>query len=217
MLSHPPPRLVPPPPERTGSSSDAADDQRLADGLRARREWAERAALERYTPQVRRVLVRILGSPAEVDDLGQEVFLRGINRIGELREGVALRSWFTSFAVNVAREALRARARRRWLLFFAPAELPEPDGEAAETNPDAKADASRALRATYEVLGQMRTAARTAFTLRHLDGMELGEVASACGVSLSTIKRRLEAAEETFRARARRHPLLRAWLEEGEL
>jgi len=146
--------------------------------------------------------------------------------LAELRAGVALASWFTSFAVNVAREAMRARARRRWLLFLAPHALPEPiDGGAAAgpqahgyagADVDARMDAGRALRATYEVLERMGIAARTVFALRHLEDMELTEVASACGVSLATVKRRLAAAEQTFLARARRHPQLAAWLEEEE-
>src|SRR3954470_21877946 len=104
-MRHPPPRLVLP--IEPAESLDPAEGDQLLDGLRAQRAWAERVALEKFTPHVRRVLVRILGSTAEVEDLTQEVFLRGLDRIGELREGVSLKSWFASFAVHVAREMLR--------------------------------------------------------------------------------------------------------------
>jgi RNA polymerase sigma-70 factor (ECF subfamily) len=205
-------------PPTNATADPSAEEELLVDALRARRAWAERAALSRFTPVVRRVLLRILGTAAEVDDLCQEVFLRALDRLDGLRAGVELRSWFTSFAVNVAREMLRKRARRRWLLFFAAEDLPEPELGPALTDADVAADldARQAVRAVYAVLGRMRVDLRTAFALRHLEGMDLQDVARACQVSLATIKRRLEAAETMFRMHARRRPELEAWLGESE-
>jgi RNA polymerase sigma-70 factor (ECF subfamily) len=219
-VRHPPPRLVPPIGE-TGSSDDPGDadgddeaaDERLEDALRSGRAWAEREVLRRFTGPVRRVLVRIVGSSAEIDDLTQEVFLRGLDRIARLRPGTGLRRWFTGFAVNVAREMLRARARRRWLVFIEPRKLPAAADDRVVAGPlDAEADAVRALRATYEVLAELPADPRTLFALRHLEGMELAEMAATCGVSLATIKRRVARAEQAFQARAARHPWLRAWV-----
>jgi len=118
--------------------------------------------------------------------------------------------------VNVAREALRARARRRWLLFFAPEELPD----ALEQPPllamlDGAADARRALHAIYGVLDTMSASGRTLFVLRRFEGWELAEMAAAFGVSLATIKRRIADAEKIFFARAERDPVLASWLGEG--
>lgn len=189
------------------------DEERLVDALRVGRAWAERTLVEQHAGQVRRVLVRILGAEADLDDLAQEVFLRAIERVCHLRDGVTLKSWVTSFAVNVAREALRRRARRRWLSFFAPEDLPEPEAEMQDEGTGA--DARAALRATYAVLDTLSADLRTAFALRHVDAMELADIAQACGVSLATIKRRLERAEAAFGARARKHPELQAWSEEG--
>ena len=211
------PRLAPP--AEPGGAPALADDEHLQDALRAGRPWAEREVLERFTSHVHRVLVRILGSTAELDDLTQEVFLRALRQIGRLRGGIGLSPWLASFAVNVARETLRARWRRRWLVFFAPPDLPEPlDGRGVrgQLDADACADATRAVRATYEVLDDMGASARALFALRHIEGMELTELSSAFGVSLATIKRRVASAEKTFRARARRHEVLRDWIEEGD-
>jgi RNA polymerase sigma-70 factor (ECF subfamily) len=200
-------------PNVDGEPSAAEDPARLVEGLRNGEAWAERTLLERHTPSVRRVLVRILGATRDVDDLTQEVFLRALDRLDDVNDPSGLAPWLLRFAVNVAREALRSRARRRWLLFLPPEELPEsPD----EVDGGRAAEAARAVRATYEVLDGLSVDARLAFTLRHIDEMELADVARACGVSLATIKRRLVAAEATFAARARKVPALRGWLEEGE-
>ncbi len=71
------------------------------------------------------------------------------------------------------------------------------------------------MRAFYEVVGRMDADARIAFTLRFVDGMELAEIAGACGVSLATIKRRLKAAEADFAERGQAHEALAGWFEEG--
>jgi RNA polymerase sigma-70 factor (ECF subfamily) len=56
---------------------------------------------------------------------------------------------------------------------------------------------------------------RIVFALRFVDGMELGEIAEACELSLSTIKRRLGKAEERFTRIAGREPSLVDWIGGG--
>ena len=65
--------------------------------------------------------------------------------------------------------------------------------------------------AVREALAVLSSDERIAFSLRHLEELELTEVASACGVSLSTVKRRLKRAEERFDALALRDPRLAGW------
>jgi RNA polymerase sigma-70 factor (ECF subfamily) len=65
------------------------------------------------------------------------------------------------------------------------------------------------------LLGRLPSDERIAFALRHIEGMELGRLAEACGVSLATIKRRLARAEQRFARAAARDEVLKRWLEEG--
>jgi RNA polymerase sigma-70 factor (ECF subfamily) len=88
-------------------------------------------------------------------------------------------------------------------------ELPEVDAGVAP------GEIQDAMRATYAVLEKLSPDERIAFALRYVDGMELTEVAAACGRSLATIKRVLARAGVRFEAEARRHPVLLAWLEGG--
>jgi RNA polymerase sigma-70 factor (ECF subfamily) len=192
-----------------GARAPAADTTELAEGLRQGEAWAERALLEQHTAHVERILTRILGMPADLDDLVQEVFLRAFQRVEELRDPRALRGFLTAIAVFVAREAIRARRRRRWLVLLPPEETPEIAASAA--SPETIA----AMRAFYDVMRTLDPDARIAFTLRFVEGMELTEIAGACGVSLSTIKRRLKAAEADFTERARADEALATFFEEG--
>jgi RNA polymerase sigma-70 factor (ECF subfamily) len=75
------------------------------------------------------------------------------------------------------------------------------------------AEGNEALAAVYRVLKSLPTDERIAFALRVIEGMELTAVASACGVSLSTIKRRLTGAQQRFDELSGREPVLKAWVE----
>ncbi|APR88137.1 RNA polymerase sigma factor RpoE [Minicystis rosea] len=184
-------------------------DAALVEGLRARRPEAVAAFHDRFAVSVRRLLRRVLGPDREMADIHHDVFVRALGSIGELRDPAALSAWMTSLTVRTARISIQKRVRRRWLSFLAPEDLPEREAPARSD------EVTEALRATYAVLGEMPADERIAFALRFVDGMELTAVAEACGVSLSTIKRRLQRAEAQFVEAARKHPALKPWLEGG--
>jgi RNA polymerase sigma-70 factor (ECF subfamily) len=202
-------RLVTPPflapaPARPAEPTAA---QRLED-LRARNPEAERWLLETYAARVERILTSILGHATGIEDGVQEVFVRVFARVGEIRDANAIQGFVTSVAVFVARETIRTRRRHRWLRFLASEDLPEPP---TSTDPESR----EALRAFYRTIGEMETDERLCFTLRYVDGMDLAQVAEACGFSLATAKRRLKRAEVTFVERCRNDEALRPWLEAG--
>ena len=76
-------------------------------------------------------------------------------------------------------------------------------------------DARAALRELFEVLDRMDDDVRVALSLRYLEGMEVVDVGAACGVSLSTIKRRLRDGEARLAELAAQKEHLRRFLEEG--
>jgi RNA polymerase sigma-70 factor (ECF subfamily) len=65
-------------------------------------------------------------------------------------------------------------------------------------------------------MGKLPADERVAFALRFIDGMELTAVATACNVSLATIKRRLSRAQRTFNALALEHAALAEWVKPEE-
>lgn len=192
-----------PPPAPSEHGTPAARE--LVVGLAARDAAAERELLDRYTVHVERVIARITGR-LDVDDLTQEVFIRVVARITKLRDPDSLPGYVTQVAVFVAREALRARRRKRWLVFLAPTALPEVHAPAASE------DVKSAIDAFYRLVDRLEPDERISFLLRHVEGLELTEVADACGISLATTKRRLAAAERLFKAHAEGVPDLETWL-----
>ena len=185
------------------------DDAAIVHGCRRGEPRARAALCERYADQVHRVLYRVLGFDRDLADLHHDVFVRAIGSIGRIDDPSALKPWITSIAVHVARSAIARRRRQRWLSFRPWEDLPEIDACVAS------GEVLDALGATYAILGTLPADERIAFALRFIDGMELTEVAAACGTSLATVKRRLARAGDTFAEQARRHPALETWVEGG--
>jgi RNA polymerase sigma-70 factor, ECF subfamily len=184
------------------------DDRAIVAGLKDGNPGAAAALYDRYADHVQRVLARVLGVDSDLEDLLHEVFVQALGSAASIEDGDRLKGWLTIVAVHTARAHIRRRVRRRWLQFWEPAFVPEvPVGGADH-------EARELVRLTYYVLDKLPAKERIAFALRHLDCMELAELAEANGVSLATVKRLLARAERRFAALAQNHPPLAARLEE---
>jgi RNA polymerase sigma-70 factor (ECF subfamily) len=189
-----------------------ADATALVEALRANEPGAKAAFFERYAKLVERIVTHVLGFDAELADVLQDVFAGALSSVHTLKDPAALEAWLSSVAALTARKVLRSRSRRAWLRRFIDSDEEdryEPVGSAPDV------EARRALTAVYAVLDRLPADERVAFALRYIDGMELVEVASACNVSLATIKRRLVRAERRFLANAKNYPELNRWVSGG--
>lgn len=184
-------------------------DTALVGALRSGRADAREELVVRYAEDVERLLYRILGPDSEIPDLLQEVFVAGLTSLHRLRDPNALRSWLGSIAVRKARKLIAHRRRWRFIRSVPPSELPEREA------PTSSVEVSEALRCTYRILDSMPVEERIAFALRHIDGMELTDVAQLTEVSLATIKRRLARAHRRFVDAARDSDALAGWLRAG--
>jgi RNA polymerase sigma-70 factor (ECF subfamily) len=166
---------------------------------------AHAAIWDRYSPLIRRLLLRGIGS-ADVEDLVQEVFLRFHTHRKLLRDPEALRSFLCGIAVRVAGAELRARRVRSWLRLTRDGVLHDFEAPTADQN------ARRAVRRLYAILDGLNPKSRLAFVLHFIEGWELVDVAATFEVSLATIKRRLSRAYLHVFARAQADDLLVGYL-----
>jgi RNA polymerase sigma-70 factor (ECF subfamily) len=192
------------------SASFVGGDAELVFALRRGDRQAMTELVRRYGTYVERILSRIMGPDTELPDLLHNVFIVALRRIETLIDPNLLKEWLRGIALLIARNTLRSRRRRRWLTFLAPDELPEVSRDAPEY------ETNDSVVRTYRALAQLPTDERILFTLRFIDGMEMKEVAEACGVSLSTAKRRMERAKQRFAAFGRRDPVLRELMAQSE-
>lgn len=194
----------PPSNPRTGQ---AASDAGIALLVRQGDPRGATLVWNRYAGMVRGVVYRAAGGH-ETEDLVQEVFAGLFKNPAMLREPSALRPFLVSIAMRKARTALRRRRAGSWLRLSNNGTLPEVLTE------DAGPGLREAVRRLYEILDDLDARGRLAFVLRHAEGYQLTEVATALGVSLATVKRALARAEAHVHRRARNDDILCAWTEE---
>lgn len=197
------------------SAGGPTDEESFLRRLKARDPAAERMLWDRFSSLVRGLLRRGLGPDELVEDGVQECFLRLFENIARVEEASALRSYVVSVTLNILRMELRRRKMRTFFGFFSHERVEDEDAIRLST-PSADPAERFALARLYEILGRLRTEERLAFVLRHVEGMELTEVAGALGVSLATAKRRIARASRRVTAQVERDPVLAEYLSRRE-
>ena len=172
----------------TPSTNAIAADAAIADA-RTREDLG--AIFKRYSSYVAAISFRLLGRDHEIDDVVQEVFLAATSGLQNLRDPMAIKGWLATVTVRAVRRKLRFRRVRACL------------GLDAETDYsrlaiDANQHKTLLITRAYQVLDQLPIDAKIAWVLRHVEGESLEAVATHCGCSLATAKRRIAAAQSAL-------------------
>jgi len=179
------------------------DNGSMVVALRTGDPQAARALWIRFAPLVFRTLRRIVGAGPDNEDLAQEVFLTVLQHAHKVRDPNALTSFIRSVAAFIARAAVRRRSRRMDILL-----REAPRGVVVTTDVDGR----EALLRFARILVRLPPQERSAFALRFIEGQGFSEMASALGVSLATVKRRVKRARHRITFLAERDPILRRYL-----
>jgi len=146
----------------------------------------------RHASYLLAISARILASRSEGEEIVQDTFVVAFAQLGKLREPAAVRAWLAQIAISL----VRRRLRRAKLLRALGLDRSSDDATlAALAAPELLPDDRAELALVDRMLGEMPTDLRIAWMLRRVEGLSLAEVASACGCSLATAKRRIAAAD----------------------
>jgi RNA polymerase sigma-70 factor (ECF subfamily) len=134
-----------------------------------------------------------VASPADIDDLLQDIFVRMQQGLGDLRDDERFGGW----VYRIARSALVDRARKR-------ARTPHTglgDDAAANAVPDVPEDHLQSDLGECVALfvSRLPSPYREAVTLTELEGLTQKEAAAMLGVSLSGLKSRVQRGREKLR------------------
>jgi RNA polymerase sigma-70 factor (ECF subfamily) len=185
---------------------DRTGDAQLVEAAARGDRGAMAEVWDRYSDFVRRVLHGALGRDGAIEDLTQEVFLAFVRGAKTVSDGAKLRGFLAGIAVRLAAMEIRRRRVRRWLTLSPTGDLPEPPA------PQRDRDGQEVLAALDRVLLRLSQRRRMAFILRHVQELEMSEVAVALSISESTLRRELGRAREHVRRGAAREPALADYL-----
>jgi RNA polymerase sigma-70 factor (ECF subfamily) len=184
---------------------DVALAQALVDG----RPDAALVAWRRFHPLVERTLRRMLGPGGDLQDLTQEVFLRFFGKVAELKKLESLRSFVMAIAIRRAQEEIKRRRVRRWFAPFLG------DAVMRSTTTEMDPEAREAVMHLYATIDRLNVTDRAIYVLRFIEGLEQAEISDAMGLSVSTVRRRLERLTKRVNSLMRSDPVLAEYLRRG--
>ncbi len=152
-----------------------------------------------YRKRILGTVARLIGRLEDVEDVGQEVFLRLYFSLDQLRTPEVFEPWLYRLTVNACYDHLRRQRRRGESRM---ADLTEHQVVMADAHAGAKrqVETERRKRITEEVnalLGAVSEQDRILLTLKEIEGLSLKELEKVYGVNENALKVRL------FRARQR--------------
>jgi RNA polymerase sigma-70 factor (ECF subfamily) len=187
------------------SRPEAPEATALLERARRREPAAYRELFQTHVTAIYRVVRRLTGAPAEVDDLVQTTFVEAFRSLPSFRGDALFSTWLTRIAVRVSLRARRRPPR--------PLSLDEVGEPAAELPGPERITAARETLAALDILlAELRPKRRAAFALHVLEGHSMEEVAAMLNASTNAVKVRVHDARRHIEKRLARNPELLAAL-----
>ena len=157
---------------------------------------AFRLLVDRHGRTLHRVAYRITNSADDAEDVVQEAFIRAYRQLASYDGRAAVSTWLHRITVNCALDLLRSRQRR-----------PEDSGreETLMSHHDPGSPQERHARgseireAVARAMASLSSNERTAFVLRHFEGMSIDEIGRALGTKVNATKHTVFRAVQKLR------------------
>jgi RNA polymerase sigma-70 factor (ECF subfamily) len=188
------------PPEREKLMVGGEDEAQAVARARAGDTEAFRLLVERHGRDVFRLAFRMTGNEQDAEDVVQEAFLKAYRKLDSFEERAQFGSWLHRIAANCAYDLLRARVRhddhvdRREGAEDRALALP-----AGDPGPDRLVAGGEVRRRLHAALARLSVLERSAFTLRHVEGMSIAEISRALEVDASAAKQSVFRAVRKLR------------------
>ena len=177
------------------------DDAADVGAARAGDEEAYRRLVERHSRNVFRLAYRMTRSEHDAEDVVQDAFIKAFRRLDSFESRANFGTWLHRIAANCAYDVLRVRERRKR----------EEPLETDPENPEARAQPSLApapdrLALSADVrdrvaraMARLSPLERSAFVLRHHQGLSIREIGVALGLDTSATKHSIFRAVRKMR------------------
>jgi len=169
--------------------------------------------VNKYQQPVTNVIHRILGDPAEAEDLAQNVFVQVYKSADRYKVSAKFTTWLFTIARNMCLNEIRRRSRHRAESLDAP--HPEFEDQPLHQFEDARTDSPPAalLRGELEqkiqqALSELPESQRIAILLCRQEELSYEEIAGVLGCSLSATKSLIHRGRETLKQKLK--PYLRS-------
>ena len=174
-------------------------DFELIERARSGDDSAFNQVVQAYRKRILGTIARLIGRPEDVEDVGQEVFLRLYYSLDQLRTAEVFEPWLYRLTVNAAYDYLRRQRRRHESRM---SDLSEQQVMMADAAAGGKRNVEEIRRTNIRetvdaLLGTISEEDRILLMLKEVEGLSLKELEKVYQVNENALKVRL------FRARQR--------------
>jgi RNA polymerase sigma-70 factor (ECF subfamily) len=155
--------------------------------------------IQSYRKRILGTIARLIGRPEDVEDVGQEVFVRLYYSLDQLRTPEVFEPWLYRLTVNAAYDYLRRQRRRNEsrMSDLSEQQVTMADASAGGRRNDEDQHRIRIRELVDELLSSVSEDDRILLTLKEVEGLSLKELEKVYSVNENALKVRL------FRARQR--------------
>ncbi|MBN2525147.1 MAG: sigma-70 family RNA polymerase sigma factor [Deltaproteobacteria bacterium] len=163
----------------------------------------------RYGKRVNSMVWSLLGGDSEHNDIVQTVFLGILQSLSSIRDPQKLSIWVDSVTYRVVFKELRQRKRQRVF----PMEIESESFQETMQDNTSQWSITGVATMVYRILELFDPQDRMIFSLKYLNSFQIVEIAEICGLSRSTVKRRINKVRSAFEKYVREDFVLQTNLE----
>ncbi len=162
---------------------------------------AFRVLVERHSRALFRLAFRMTGNQQDAEDVVQDSFLRAFKQLARFDERASFGTWLYRIAVNCSLDLVRSRKRRNELVAPEDSEMDDPilGLPAQDPTPDRIAMSGEVRDRVAEAMTELSASERTAFVLRHFEGMCIEDVSRVLGCQPGAAKHSVFRAVQKLR------------------
>ena len=165
---------------------------------------AFRALVERHGRPLFRLAFRMTGNQHDAEDVVQESFLRAWRQLGKFDERASFGTWLYRIATNCSLDVMRSRKRRSKQEAGPEAEHSEMEDPvlslpSGDPTPERLAMSGQVRECVAEAMNELSASERTAFVLRHFEGMRIEDVSRVLGCQPGAAKHSVFRAVQKLR------------------
>ena len=162
---------------------------------------AFRVLVERHSRPLFRLAFRMTGNQQDAEDVVQDSFLRAYRQLGKFDERASFGTWLYRIAVNCSLDLVRSRKRRSERMAPEDSEMEDPvlSLPAQAPTPDRLAMSGEVRERVAEAMNELSASERTAFVLRHFEGMCIEDVSQVLGCQPGAAKHSVFRAVQKLR------------------
>ncbi|HMD47497.1 MAG TPA: sigma-70 family RNA polymerase sigma factor [Bryobacteraceae bacterium] len=162
---------------------------------------AFRLLVEQHSRVIFRLAFRMTGNEQDAEDVVQETFLRAYKRISDYEARASFSTWLYRIASNYALDLIRSRRRHEEKRERGSGEdrdilqtIPE-----ASPGPERMAYGGQVKDRVNAALDELTAQERTAFVLRHFEGLSIEEIGRTLGTGANATKHSIFRAVQKLR------------------